>query len=246
MRRSTRSRRESLSDVSRFRETEMSFLIKSPLDPVTFYFSDSNLFYDKFLWTLVCKSPEGWVPLETVASFKRMRDYLQSYGLPFIAQAVRDIHPVSGQEGNEIEVDAEGKQVRRTKSLEKDTSAWDRTVYVKGFGAGETEHNSQEQVEAWFKQFGPVAAVRFRREGEGKERGRGPFKVRRLGLLRGSVLTRFVTFRVPFLPNSDCWQMPRSLWTWSQNQSSRAHRLPLCLSKPASSVKFFPCLTMRL
>lgn len=182
MRRSTRSKRESLSDVCGFHETEMSFLIKSSFGLVTFYFSDSNLFYDKFLWTLVCKSPEGWVPLETVASFKRMRDYLQSYGLPFIAQAVRDIHPVSGQEGNEIEVDAEGKQVRRTKSLEKDTSAWDRTVYVKGFGAGETEHNSQEQVEAWFKQFGPVAAVRFRREGEGKERGRGPFKVRRRGI----------------------------------------------------------------
>lgn len=148
-----------------------------PFRLVTFYFSDSNLFYDKFLWTLVCKSAEGWVPLETVASFRRMREYLQTYGLPFIAQAVRDVHPVPGQEGNEIEVDVEGKQVRRTKSLEKDTSAWDRTVYVKGFGAGETEHNSQEQVEEWFKQFAPVNAVRFRREGEGADRNRGPFKV---------------------------------------------------------------------
>jgi lupus La protein len=150
----------------------------SPAPVVTFYFSDSNLFFDKFLWTLVCKSPEGWVPLETVASFKRMRDYLQTYGLPFIAQAVRDVHPAAGQEGNEIEVDAEGKQVRRTKSLEKDTSAWDRTLYVKGFGEGETGHNSQEQVEEWFKPYGPVNAVRFRREGEGKEKSRGPFKVR--------------------------------------------------------------------
>ncbi len=49
----------------------------------------------------------------------------------------------------------------------------------KGFGEGETEHNSQEQVEEWFKQFGVVNAVRFRRgEDDRGNKTRGLFKVR--------------------------------------------------------------------
>jgi hypothetical protein len=202
---------------------------------VTFYFSDSNLFFDKFLWTLVCKSPEGWVPLETVASFKRMREYLQTYGLPFIAQAVRDVHPASGQEGNEIEVDAEGAHVRRTKSLEKDTSAWDRTLYVKGFGEGETEFNSQEQVEEWFKQYAPVAAVRFRREGEGKEKSRGPFKVRSRGTGCDAIAYLLSMYRGPSSPSSGRWPTRRSLSICRPSPSSRDSRLCPCSSTFAHS-----------
>ncbi|KAJ9107134.1 hypothetical protein QFC19_002794 [Naganishia cerealis] len=166
-------------------DEEIDAIKRKIVEQLAFYFSDSNLFYDKFLWNLVCKSPEGWVPLETVASFKRMREYLTTYGASFLAQCVRDVHPSAGEPGNEIEVDATGERVRRTKSLERDTTAWDRTLYVKGFGEGETGHNSQEQVEEWFKQFASVAAVRFRREGEGREKNKGAFK--------GSVFVEFKT-----------------------------------------------------
>lgn len=146
---------------------------------VEFYFSDSNLPFDKFLWTLTLKNPDGYVPLSTVASFKRMRDHTTAYGIPFIVEAVKEL-------AQEIELDETQAMVRRKRALEKDHTAWERTVYVKGFGAGETSHNSQEQVEEWFKQFGQVNAVRFRREDDGKGRkNRGAFK--------GSVFAEFKT-----------------------------------------------------
>lgn len=108
-----------------------------------------------------------------------MREYTDVYGLPFVALAAREL-------GSDIEVDGEGKMIKRKRALEKDTTAWERTVYAKGFGEGSTEHNSQEQIEEWFKQFGQIAAVRTRREDDDKGRkNRGNFK--------GSVFTEFKT-----------------------------------------------------
>ena len=43
------------------------------LKQVEFYFADANLPFDKFLFTLTRKDPEGWVPIDTIASFKRMK-----------------------------------------------------------------------------------------------------------------------------------------------------------------------------
>ncbi len=90
---------------------------------VEFYFSDSNLPYDKFLFTQTLKNPEGYVPLATVSSFKRMRDYQTAYGVPFIAQAVKE-------KSQEVAVDDKGEMIRRNKKLQKDTTAWERSVYV--------------------------------------------------------------------------------------------------------------------
>ena len=39
----------------------------------------------------------------------------------------------------------------------------------KGFGTGSTEHNSQEQLEAFFKPYGKINALRMRRE-DGRSR----------------------------------------------------------------------------
>ena len=54
-------------------------------------------------------------------------------------------------------------------------------ICQKGFGAGETEANTQEKLEEWFTQFGSINAVRKRREdleGQGfKGKGKGEFKV---------------------------------------------------------------------
>lgn len=119
------------------------------------------------------------MPLATVASFKRMRDHTEAHGLPFIVAAVKEL-------AQEIELDSTQAMIRRRRALEKDHTAWERTLYVKGFGTGETSHNSQEQVEEWFKQFGAVNAVRFRREDDDKGRkNRGAFK--------GSVFAEFKT-----------------------------------------------------
>ncbi len=145
---------------------------------VDFYFSDSNLPVDKFLFTQTLKDPAGWVDLKLVSSFKRMEDNLKTYGLEWIAYSVRSAAEI-------VQVNDAGTRIRRQIALKKDTTAWERSVYVKGFGEGETGKNSQEQVEDWFKQFGHVNAVRFRRQEDDKGHKKGPFK--------GSVFVEFKT-----------------------------------------------------
>jgi len=51
---------------------EMS-LDKQIVEQVEFYFSDSNLIKDKFLKDLVNKDDEGYVPIETLLTFNRLK-----------------------------------------------------------------------------------------------------------------------------------------------------------------------------
>ena len=44
----------------------------------------------------------------------------------------------------------------------------------KGFGTGSTEHNSQEQLEAFFKPYGKINALRMRREDNRSRNGQNP------------------------------------------------------------------------
>lgn len=52
-----------------------------------------------------------------------MRDHQVAYGVPFIAQAVRE-------KSQEVAVDETGEMIRRNRKLQKDTTAWERSVYV--------------------------------------------------------------------------------------------------------------------
>lgn len=56
------------------------------------------------MWTLHTANPEHWVPIKTVASFKRMREF-QPLGLEWVVKAL--------QLSEELEVDAAGENVRR-------------------------------------------------------------------------------------------------------------------------------------
>ncbi|KAJ2930135.1 hypothetical protein H1R20_g6931, partial [Candolleomyces eurysporus] len=49
--------------------------VKRAKKQVEFYFADSNLPYNQFMWTLYSKDPEHRIPISTIASFKRMREY---------------------------------------------------------------------------------------------------------------------------------------------------------------------------
>lgn len=40
---------------------------------VEFYFSDSNIVKDKFLKGKIAENAEGWVPIEILANFNRMK-----------------------------------------------------------------------------------------------------------------------------------------------------------------------------
>jgi len=75
---------------------------------VEFYLSDSNLPYDKFLWTLHDKAPSHWIPIQTMAGFNRMRQF-QKHGSEWLVEALRA--------SKMLEVDEKGEHVRRTTPL---------------------------------------------------------------------------------------------------------------------------------
>ena len=107
---------------------------------VEFYFSDSNLQTDKFLWRIY-EANDGWVELKTILTFGRMRQYRpeervvaalkRSDKLVLSAneELVRRKHPV--KDFNEI------KKTRKRNS-----------VHIEGFPSSAT----QEELEEWFAQ----------------------------------------------------------------------------------------------
>ena len=95
---------------------------------VSFYFSDSNLPIDKYFFSLTACNIEGWVPIKTIMTFKRMREFEQ-YGVPFVAYALQQ---TIGEEGKDplLAISEDGENVRRKRHLEPNTTAWSRSVYV--------------------------------------------------------------------------------------------------------------------
>lgn len=127
------------------------------LKQVEFYFADANLPFDKFLFTLTRKDPEGWVPIETLASFKRMRPMREVLSTQEMAESLRMSESL-------LEVDAEGLRVRRKAELKPVSDAHTRSIYAKGFP--DEYEGLQEELEAFFAQFGKINGVRMRRENE--------------------------------------------------------------------------------
>lgn len=76
---------------------------------VEFYLGDSNLPYDKFMWALHTKTPDNWIPIAVLISFKRMEPY-KHYGVPWVAEVLRGSEEL-------LEVDEQGKNVKRKLEL---------------------------------------------------------------------------------------------------------------------------------
>lgn len=73
------------------------------------------------MWTLHTKNPDHWVPIETVASFKRMREY-QARGNEWVAKALRL--------STELEVDETNTNVRRRTEVKEPKGQFERSVYA--------------------------------------------------------------------------------------------------------------------
>ncbi|KAF9450511.1 hypothetical protein P691DRAFT_758105 [Macrolepiota fuliginosa MF-IS2] len=130
------------------------------LRQVEFYFADSNLPYDKFMWTLHTKTPEHWIPIKTIASFKRMREY-QSEGIEWLIAALGD--------STFLELDESKTNVRRTTEVQEPKNQFERSIYAKGFS--EEEPTLQARLEEFFNKYGRTNAVRMRRDEEKKFKG---------------------------------------------------------------------------
>jgi lupus La protein len=90
------------------------------LKQVEFYFSDSNLPHDKFLRSLVANDPQGFVSIETIASFKKMKELTTD-----IKEIIKAIHT-----SDFVEVDKEEKNVRRSTPLPENSKQDDRSIYA--------------------------------------------------------------------------------------------------------------------
>lgn len=142
---------------------EQQFDAEKALRQVEFYFSDENLPTDKFLWSQTQKN-DGWVPLSVICAFKRMQRFRP---VEKVAEALKGSKEL-------LEVSEDGESVRRRKPLvepkpEQKANQFQRSVYAKGFG-DETD-GTQEELEKFFEQFGPVKQVRLRRTDDKKFKG---------------------------------------------------------------------------
>lgn len=75
------------------------------------------------MWKLHSANPEHWVPIATVSSFKRMKEYLTARGLPWIANALRAA-------STQLEVDEKGENVRRKTEVREPKSIDERSIYA--------------------------------------------------------------------------------------------------------------------
>ncbi|KAI9739189.1 MAG: hypothetical protein M1834_007402 [Cirrosporium novae-zelandiae] len=129
---------------------------------VEFYFSDSNLPMDKFLYGKVGGAENNPVPLEIIHSFKRMRHFQ-----PFsaIVEALKTSTALDLVENDtavkrKVALDIDYKGDKEVAAIFEDR-AMARSVYVKGFG--EETPSTTFDIEAFFQRFGSTNAIRLRR-----------------------------------------------------------------------------------
>lgn len=123
------------------------------------------------MWSLHAATDEHWVPISTVASFKRMREF-ESRGLAWLVEVLRT--------SAELEMSEDGTKVRRRTEVQEPKGSFERSVYAvrllrkwprtipsyllalqKGFG--EEVPGLQRKLERFFSKYGKVSAVRMRR-----------------------------------------------------------------------------------
>jgi hypothetical protein len=114
-----------------------------------FYFSDSNLPKDKFLLKTTKETPEGWVSLQVIADFKKMKEKNATVAKLALAAKASDL----------LAVDAEEKKVRRTTPLPDTDVTLPRTVVAEWFAADTTI----EDLHEFFSSYANVLSVRLMR-----------------------------------------------------------------------------------
>ncbi|KAJ3033741.1 hypothetical protein HDV00_005862 [Rhizophlyctis rosea] len=139
---------------------ELKTLKAKILKQVEFYFSDSNLPKDKFLLNLVQTTPGGWVTIDTLCTFNRLKALTTDKSL--IAAALRESHEL-------LEVDQAGFKVRRATQIRPLGKVSDKSIYAKGFPVD--LKNALEEVESFFSAFGPVQHIKLRRDADRKFKG---------------------------------------------------------------------------
>lgn len=147
---------EPKSEETKTEEAASEFEPEEVLKQVEFYFSDSNLPKDKFLWRTVQSNQEGWVSISTIASFNRMKKFRP---LSAVVDALK--------KSEFLVVSENGEMIKRKNPILQQSdsdkqSRFQRSIYAKGFG--EETPTTQEDLEAFFQPFGKINEVRLRRD----------------------------------------------------------------------------------
>ncbi|KAL6719876.1 hypothetical protein ACLMJK_001797 [Lecanora helva] len=131
---------------------------------VEFYFSDSNLLQDKFLFTKVEGHENVPIPISLIHSFKRMRHFQP---LSAVIDALKESTTLDVVEDDTAIKRKEplpeglvGKPMVEIQKVHEDASMA-RSIYAKGFG--DEEPSTQFDIEAFFANFGTTNSVRLRR-----------------------------------------------------------------------------------
>ncbi|KAL3481881.1 RNA-binding La domain protein [Aspergillus californicus] len=148
-------------DPSAQKETDDPVEIRKQVE---FYFSDSNLPMDKFLFSKVGGHKNNAVSLELLHSFKRMRRFQ-----PFsaIVEALKTSETLNLTDNNtsvqrKVPLPGSVKENHDPDVVKVfEDKAMSRSIYAKGFG--EEHPTTQLDIEAFFAPYGPVNAIRLRR-----------------------------------------------------------------------------------
>ncbi|KAI9841541.1 MAG: hypothetical protein M1837_000642 [Sclerophora amabilis] len=130
---------------------------------VEFYFSDSNLPMDKFLYDQVGGSKNSPVKISLLHDFKRMKRF-QPYEA--IVAALKDSQVLDVTEDELVRRKVPLDEPTYGKTVEEGKRKWEdktmsRSIYAKGFG--EEGPKTQFDIEAFFAPYGPTNAIRLRR-----------------------------------------------------------------------------------
>ena len=113
---------------------------------------------------MLARKNDGWVPISTLMTFKRMKPITSALSTEEITAALRESAEL-------LEIDESGTKVKRKLPLKPHPDAFDRSIYAKGFpvddkGAmSETKEGMalQAELEEFFEKFGSIVSVRMRR-----------------------------------------------------------------------------------
>ncbi|KAI8958477.1 hypothetical protein F5Y11DRAFT_336146 [Daldinia sp. FL1419] len=151
------------SDASILPDSDNPYEIRKQVE---FYFSDSNLPGDKFLWTQTDGSNNKPVPLSVICNFSRMRRFKPYSAVVDALKASKHL-AVEGPEGEET---IRRKQAYKP-SDDRQYQIDERSAYIKGFG--EEQSSTQFDIEAFLAQYGEFNSVRLRRADDEKRAFKG-------------------------------------------------------------------------
>ncbi|KAL6599473.1 La-domain-containing protein [Neocallimastix sp. 'constans'] len=94
------------------------------LKQIEYYFSDSNLPKDKFLWETVNSDPQGWVDINVLLKFNRLKSLTKDHEV--IKNAIK-------KSAELLELNEDGTKVRRKTQIKpKSDDVIERSIYVQG------------------------------------------------------------------------------------------------------------------